>query len=126
MISVDSLRQYMREQLEADRKVKAVRARGQSLEEALRQASIELDVPVKRLEYEILQQGSKGMMGVGRREWTILAYEAVEELSSAGIPGAAGEPGDVRAPEAVPDKDGEVFVRLAGVFELFLSLRPSR
>jgi len=113
----------MREQLEADRKVKAVRARGETLEEALRQASIELEVPVKRLEYEILQQGSKGMMGVGRKEWAILAYEAVEELSASAV--SPGRVEEMSSAEVVQDRDGEVFVRLAGDGVFVKVTRPS-
>ncbi|MBN1834540.1 MAG: FapA family protein [Spirochaetales bacterium] len=125
MISVDTLRQYMREQLESDRGVKAIRAQGESLEEALRQASIELDLPVKRLEYEVLEKGSKGMMGVGRRPWTILAYEAVEELAVAGARGAESGPQEDKTAEAVPDKDGELFVRLAGDGVFLKVTKPS-
>ena len=114
MISVDVLREYMREQLDADRRGRTVRARGDTLEDALTQAAIELDLPVKRLEYEILQQGSRGVLGVGGRQWTILAYEAAAGLSAVAAEKPLQGPMNQDQAAAVPDKDGEVFVRLAG------------
>ncbi len=112
MITLQSLRAYMRSQLEDDRKIKSIRVTGGSLEEALKQASIELGVSVKKLEYEVVEQGSRGTLGVGRRNWVILAYEAAQkvkmpeeevDLASLGLGAKA---------EAEPDRDGEVFVRL--------------
>ena len=76
MITLESVREFMREQLEADRNTQAVKVSGGTVEEALENASIELGIPVKRLEYEIVEQGSKGMLGVGRKDWVILAYPA--------------------------------------------------
>jgi uncharacterized protein (DUF342 family) len=112
VISVGELRQYMAEKLEEDRRQKSVRARGRSVEEALRQASLELGLPVGRLEYEVVQRGSKGALGLGRQEWIILAYQATLAERAAG----AGEAGPgVRGagePEAV-DRNGEVFVHLS-------------
>ena len=83
MITLESVREYMRDQLEADRAEQAVKVSGASVEEALGQASIELGVPVKRLEYEIVEQGTKGVLGVGRKDWIILAYPAAADLASA-------------------------------------------
>jgi len=90
MITLESIREYMRDQLEVDRTMQAVKARGASVEEALENAALELGIPVKRLEYEIVEPGSKGMLGVGRKDWTILAYPAAlkAEIEQA----AAGQP----------------------------------
>jgi uncharacterized protein (DUF342 family) len=118
MITLESIREYMRDQLEAERRKQAVKVSGASVEEALENAAIELDIPVKHLEYEIVEPGSKGVLGVGRKDWTILAYPAASR-DEAG-PAAAGqrEAAEGKEEKAVPDKDGEVFVRLTsqGVF----------
>jgi uncharacterized protein (DUF342 family) len=117
MISAGELRQYMASQLAEDRKNRAVRARGWSLQEALAQAAVELGLPLKTLDYEVTQRGSRGALGVGRRQWIITAYEsrrareaARAEARSQAAPGAAGQ--------TVPDRDGEVFLHLnsEGVF----------
>ena len=69
MITLESVREYMRDQLEADRAKQAVKVSGASIEEALGQAAIELGIPVKRLEYEVVEEGTKGVLGVGRKGW---------------------------------------------------------
>ncbi|MBN2554196.1 MAG: FapA family protein [Spirochaetales bacterium] len=118
MITLESIREYMRDQLEADRGRQAVKVSGPSVEAALENAAIELGVPVGSLEYEVVEPGSKGMLGVGRKDWTILAYPA-ESKAAAGQAAAAGG-AEVRGEQQkeIPDKDGEVFVRLTseGVF----------
>jgi uncharacterized protein (DUF342 family) len=118
MITLESIREYMRDQLEADRTMQAVKASGASVEEALENAALELGIPVKRLEYEIVEPGSKGLLGVGRKDWTILAYPAAlkAEIEKAAAGERTAEEG--REERAIPDKDGEVFVRLTsqGVF----------
>jgi uncharacterized protein (DUF342 family) len=117
MISTDELRQYMARQLAEDRKLKTVRARGRSLQEALAQAALELGIPVKRLDYELAQRGSRGTMGVGRRDWVITAYEAVRSQKQARA-AAQQETGAATPGRPVPDRDGEVFLHLTaeGVF----------
>ncbi|UCF97665.1 MAG: FapA family protein [Spirochaetaceae bacterium] len=118
MITLESIREYMRDQLEADRARQAVKVSGSSVEDALENAAIELGIPVKRLEYEIVEHGSKGMLGVGRKDWIILAYPTA--LKSEAGQAAAGqrEADESREQTVIPDKDGEVFVRLTseGVF----------
>jgi uncharacterized protein (DUF342 family) len=118
MITLETIREYMRDQLKADRSRNAAKVSGATVEEALESAAIELGIPVKSLEYEVVEPGSRGVLGVGRREWTILAYPAASkaeaERQAAGSEAAAA----AQHEEVVPDKDGEVFVRLTsqGVF----------
>lgn len=116
MIDESAVREYMRAQLQADRQNKTIRVSAASLEEALRQASIELGVPVRRLEYEIVASPG-GAKILGKKEVVILAYEAAgaQKAAAAAAAAPAAEPA---GPQQVRDKDGEVFVRLnsQGVF----------
>ncbi len=112
MIDLDGLREYMRRQSEEDRKNRTVQVEAASVEEGLRQASIELGVPVAALAYEVLVKGTPGTLGMGRRPWKLGVY----------VPGReAKAPHEEAAAEAVPAADagpvdvpGEVFVRIAG------------
>ena len=120
MINLPRLREYVRNQLTEDRNVKSIRARGESIEDALRQASIELGCPVKKIEYEIIEMGSKGTFGLGKKAWIILAYETVPEAK---LPGFDEEDldslgFDTEIPIEIERRPGEVFVRLTadGVF----------
>jgi len=117
VITLESVREYMRDQLESDRAKQAVEVSGASVKEALGQAAIELGMPVKSLEYEIVAQGTKGLLGVGRKDWVILAYPAARSEEAGGVAGEQGA-AEGREEEVVADKDAEVFVRLTseGVF----------
>jgi uncharacterized protein (DUF342 family) len=118
MITLESIREYMRDQLETDRTRQAVKASGASVEEALENAAIELGIPVKSLEYEIVETGSKGLLGVGRKDWTLLVYPAALKAETAQAAAGEQEAEEGKEKKVIPDKDGEVFVRLTsqGVF----------
>jgi uncharacterized protein (DUF342 family) len=112
MIDLDGLREYMRRQSEEDRKNRTVQVEASSIDEGLRQASIELGVPVAALAYEVLTHGTPGTLGMGRRPWRLSVYvpgrtalAPHEEVAAESVP--AAEAGPVDAP-------GEVFVRIAG------------
>jgi len=111
VISLGQLREYLADQLEEDRRHKTVRARGANLPEALAQAALELGVPVKALDFEILEKGSRGTLGLGRKGWVILAYPAVRTEAAR----AQAAPSEAVRPQAeqVADRDGEVFLHLA-------------
>jgi len=113
MITLTELQEYMTRQLEEDRKVKSLRIEGGNIEEALRQASIELGVPVKKLEYEVVEQGRKGTLGVGKKNWVLLVYETVEKAEVPGfdeidLDGLGFADGFALS----EDKPGAVFVKL--------------
>ena len=119
MVTITQLREFMKEQIEEDKTIKTAQVEGDSLEDALRQASIELGLPVKRLEYEVIQRGNKGVLGFGKKEWLVTAYEVeiVEEQQAEEE--VAGDAGVEEEPEKRDEnKPGEVYVRLVsgGVF----------
>ncbi|MFW5718338.1 MAG: FapA family protein [Spirochaetota bacterium] len=112
MVTLDQIQSYMREQLDQDSD-KGVSVSGDTLEDALEQASIELGLPIKKVEYEVLERGSRGMLGVGKKPWLLLAYPARERVD------AAGEQEETRIDlslladeEEEQDRDGRVFVRM--------------
>ncbi len=115
MVDLVKLRDYMRTQAEEDRKTKWVQVVGSDIEDALHQAAIELGIPVKKIEYEVRDPGSKGTFGFGKRECILVAYQAreetgKEELSAEDELSLGALLGNSAAESA--DKDGEVFVRL--------------
>lgn len=114
MIKISQLREYMKKQAVEDRKTKTVHVNGSSLEEALKKASIELNVPVKKLEYEVLIKGSPGVLGVGKKNWNIIAYVTVEQVSISSID---EDLDDILSDESdsedlETDRDGKAVVKL--------------
>jgi uncharacterized protein (DUF342 family) len=77
MIDFVELQQIVKEQLEQDRAVHTIESSGNTLEQAVDEAATLLDIPVRRLEYEIAERGFGGFFGAGKKEWKIRAYERV-------------------------------------------------
>lgn len=114
MINFSQLREYAEKQAREDKQNKTVDVQGQSLEEALRKASIELALPMKKLEYEVQEQGARGFMGMGAKPWKLRVYEKAKEVKVPGL----GEDEDLLAqlasvqPEKDKDMPGSVQVRI--------------
>jgi uncharacterized protein (DUF342 family) len=105
----------MRRYLEEDGGKKSLVVEGRTLDEALRDAVVQLDVPLVRIQYEVLEKGVEGVLGAGRKPWKIKAYVAAEKKV---VEVAARKEGGEETTElpTIPvqhDKDGECFVRLS-------------
>ncbi|MDR1047874.1 MAG: FapA family protein [Treponema sp.] len=112
MVDFVRLQHIVKDQLEQDRTITTVEAGGATLELAVSEAAALLDVPISRLEYEVSEKGFKGILGSGKKEWKIKAYQRVyakKEKSEAGQ-----ESGDFDFDIAAnEDYDGQVFVHLS-------------
>ena len=112
-LGLEEVASLMRRYLEEDEGKKSLVALGASLEEALTDAAVQLSVPVKLLEYEVVERGGSGVLGLGRKPWRIKAYVAAAK-KEVEAPAPAEE--DFSVFESMPekkDKDGECFVRLS-------------
>ena len=115
-IGLDAVRELMRRYLDEDGDKRSVEAEGATLEDALKNAAVQLDCPVSSLEYEVLEKGSSGFMGVGHKNWKITVYESsgkkkVETIVEDGFDTGLEIPAELVS--IVKDKDGEALVRLA-------------
>jgi uncharacterized protein len=77
-VKLSQLRQFMRTQGEVDKTNRSIQATGATLEDALREASIQLGIPVKKLVYEVVVKGG-GKALAGNRLWEITAYAEVKK-----------------------------------------------
>ena len=112
MVDFVQLQQIVKERLELDRKVRIVNASGATLEEAVAEAAVLLDLPVRLIEYEVTDRGSKGVMGSGKKNWTIKAYErTVIKKFKAGK--GKEEIEDLEEAAVNLNADGDVFVNLS-------------
>ena len=75
MVTVDEFREYIKDQLKFDRERKSVQVVGSNIDEALLSASLELGLPKFNLEYEVLDNGSKGFFGIGKRDCILIVYQ---------------------------------------------------
>ncbi|MFO8043286.1 MAG: Jag N-terminal domain-containing protein, partial [Alkalispirochaeta sp.] len=76
MVSMEQLQAFMRKAAQDDKSKKYVNVSGETLDDALREAAVELGIPIKSIEYEILENGSRGVLGMGKRSFLIVAYPA--------------------------------------------------
>ena len=111
MVDFVQLQDIVKEQLELDRAIRIVDVAGSTLEEAVSEAATLLNLPVRRLEYEVLEKGAAGFFGAGKKEWKIHAYERVFVKKKKKKENLSNEGSMVETP-VIKDKDGEVFVHL--------------
>ncbi|MCL2759005.1 MAG: FapA family protein [Treponema sp.] len=117
MIDFVQLQEIVKGHLEQDRAIRSVDASGPTLEAAVNEAAALLDTSIRRLEYEILERGSPGFIGAGKKDWVIRAYERTlakkKKLAEELLLDEENE-----SEQAIPDKDGDAFVQCwpSGVF----------
>jgi uncharacterized protein len=111
----EGIAELMRRYLEEDGAKKSLVVEGRSVEEALADASVQLGIPLKRLEFEVLENGAPGVLGAGRKPWRVRAYPAAKkrEVEIPEAIAASVEDAEPIAVSAERDEDGECFVRLS-------------
>lgn len=80
MLGIDEFRELMKKQAEEDRKRRNIQVTGISLDDALNQASLELGLPVHKIDYEVLEKGQKGVLGINRKNWMLVCYPAAKKV----------------------------------------------
>jgi uncharacterized protein (DUF342 family) len=112
MVDFVRLQNIIKEQLEQDRSIRTIEAAGPTLELAISEAASLLDLPTRRLEYEITERGFPGVFGAGKKDWKIQAYERI--LVRKAKKTAAQKAAEAQAAGPVIEaRDGEFFVHLS-------------
>ncbi|MDR2363683.1 MAG: Jag N-terminal domain-containing protein, partial [Spirochaetaceae bacterium] len=111
MVNFVQLQQIMKERLEQDRGIRIIEAAGSTLEEAVSEAAAILSLPIRRLEYEVIERGFPGVLGKGKKDWKIRVYERVM-IKKEEAPAAEVEKKALNQISESMDKDGDVFVHL--------------
>ena len=69
MVTLESIREEMKKRLELDNQLHSVEVYADTIDEALADASVQLDTKVANLQYEIIEKGSDGILGLGKKHW---------------------------------------------------------
>ncbi|AYE36154.1 hypothetical protein DB313_01380 [Borrelia turcica IST7] len=103
----------MKDYLEKENNINLIEIEADTLEEALNDASLELSIPYKDLDYEILTRGSNGIFGYGKKKWRIIAYK--NSYTKLGVSDVLGTG---EREEEILSVDGAFFIRKAakGIF----------
>ena len=110
MIDFVQLQEIVKQHLEQDRTIRTVDASGSTLEAAVNEAAALLDTSIRHLEYEILERGSSGFLGAGKKDWVIRAYERTRVKKAKVDEEQLTEEIADETPVVV-DKDGDAFVQ---------------
>lgn len=113
MITLEDIRNELQKKLQLDQLLRSVEVHADTLDEALADAAVQLQTRVQFLEYEVIERGSDGFMGIAKKPWVINAYETAEAVAEKekkkkkGDASASEEDSDI---EVIQDKDAEFFV----------------
>jgi len=124
MVDFVTLQKIMADHLEADRAVQSVEAVGSTLEAAVSDAAALLNIPSRRLEYEIIERGANGFWGMGKKDWRIRAYEKVSVTRKKHQQALIDDEISANI-VVVQDKDGEAFVHFKSGGDVLLKVTPS-
>lgn len=80
MVTLDSIRKDMAQMHERDKDIVSVEVRADSLDEALADAAVQFNTKVSNLEYEVLEKGFDGFLGIAKKPWAIRVYQNPETV----------------------------------------------
>ncbi len=116
MVTLDVIRKDMETLLQQDNSLQSVEVNADTLDEALADAATQLDAKVSTLEYEIIERGSDGFLGLAKKPWKLKIYQnaeaAAKKKSAKTVAATGGE--EVQEEEKTVDMDGLYYIRHFG------------
>ncbi len=91
MVDLDRIRKDMKALLEVDKELHSVDVHADSIDEALADAAVQLDTKISNLQYEVIEKGSDGFLGLAKKPWKLKIYQdpstikKVQKLASEGL-----------------------------------------
>lgn len=116
MVTMEQIRKDMAPLLKTEQELHFVEVQADSLDEALADAAVQLDCHVSSLEYEVLERGFEGFLGLAKKPWSIKVYQNAETIAKTAKINAEGfiEDGNESEENIIRDKDAEFFVHRFG------------
>jgi uncharacterized protein (DUF342 family) len=75
MVTLEKLREDMQTLLQVDKNLHFVEVNADTIDEALADAVVQLDTKLANLHYEVVEKGSDGILGLGKKPWKIMVYQ---------------------------------------------------
>ena len=116
MVGLEVIRKDMEALLEEDKSLNAIEVNADSLDEALADAATQLDARVVNLEYEILERGSDGFLGLAKKPWKLRIYQNAASLAKKkkAVAQSAFSTDELDEEVKVVDQDGLYYIRHFG------------
>ena len=117
MVTLDTIRKDMAGLLSKDKDIHFIEVRADTLDEALADAAVQFDTRVVNLEYEVVERGFDGFMGIAKRPWYLRIYQNPDTVKKTviGKNGEVIDSDDEEEIEKIVSKDGEYFIHHFGV-----------
>lgn len=125
MVDLEKLREEMNKLYSIDKDINHVEVHADTIDEALADAAVQLNSKVSDLQYEVIERGSDGFLGLGKKPWTLNIYQDPTAVNKEEKVAAHGIVID-NSKESVEDKqnrDGLYYVRHFGS-DLVLKVLP--
>ena len=123
-LSTEDFRNKMEVELEKTLHQKSVQVSGHTLQEALKEASTELSLPLKSLNYEVLERGRGGLLGLKAVPCRIIAYEATKQKNKDPLIEELESTFDVDDVPINTQMDGRFTLRFTAVDQVMLKVFP--
>ena len=83
MVTLEKLREDMNTLLQVDKNLHFVEVNADTIDEALADAVVQLDTKLANLHYEVVEKGSDGILGLGKKPWKIMVYQDPKTVKKA-------------------------------------------
>ena len=83
MVTLEQIRAEMKDRLKVDKALHQVDVNAQTIDEALADAAVQLNCLPKHLQYEIVEKGSDGFLGLGKKPWKLKIYQDPSTIKKA-------------------------------------------
>lgn len=117
MINLDRVRVDLEEQLSVDKEIHTVDVIADTIEECLSDASVQLNTKVQNLEYEVVEKGFPGVLGLMKKPWKIKVYENpkyLQEKKKKAAQAAGLDEFGMEEEIKIVDKDGFFYIHRFG------------
>lgn len=75
MVTLDTIRTDMKKLLSVDKELHQVEVNADTIDEALADAAVQFDTKTSNLQYEVVEKGSDGFLGIGKKPWKLKIYQ---------------------------------------------------
>ena len=122
---MEKLRLMLKKIIEEEANLESIEIESESLDIALEEACLKLNVTLSELDYEILESGDNGIFGFGKKKYKIRVYKARNTLDILEMSESSSiDDMDINLEETLQSKDGEAFVRITGEGVLLKVVAP--
>ncbi len=117
MVNLDRIRIDLEDQLAVDKEITTVDVIADTIEECLQDASVQLNTKISDLQYEVIEKGFQGIVGLMKKPWKLKVYEnpkIIQAKKKAEAAAAEFDEMGLGGEAKIVDKDGFFYIHRFG------------